>query len=88
MIEDVIGRGSIFALLAERGDRGPVGGCADEDLEDVFWVDFSVLSEIQGKCADENVDEKVKKLVLVDFTVRWLGLFGHNLAKLTFQHLL
>ncbi|ELY96666.1 hypothetical protein C482_14866 [Natrialba chahannaoensis JCM 10990] len=54
-----------------------------EEIE-VLWVDFSVLSEVQGKCAGENVDEKVKELVLVDFTVCLLLFARHIHSKQTF----
>jgi len=65
----------------ERGDRGPVGGCAYEDLVDVVGIDISVLGETHAKCAGERIDEKIKELVLVNFTVCLLGLFGHSSAS-------
>jgi hypothetical protein len=57
-----------LAPIAESRDRGPVGGCADGDLVDVFGVDIGVLTETDAECTGECVDEKVKNLILIDFT--------------------
>ncbi|GAA0448910.1 hypothetical protein GCM10008985_00280 [Halococcus dombrowskii] len=82
MVEDVSAGGSVFAMLAERGDGGPVGARADEDLEDVVRVDFSVLAESEGERASESIDEEIKELVLVDFIVCLL-FCGHISSKQT-----
>jgi hypothetical protein len=49
-----------------------------EVLVDVF--DISVFAETHSKYAAERVEEKVKKLVLVDLTV-YLLVFGHISAS-------
>jgi len=77
----------VFGFLtgvAERRDRGPVGGCADEDLVDVLSIDFSVVGEIQSNFLVELVDEEIKELVFVEFTVCLLLVFGHIHSKQTF----
>jgi hypothetical protein len=84
VVEDISPRGGIFAVLAEFGDRGPVGARADEDLEDVVGVDLSVLTEVQRERASKGVDEEVKELVFVDFVVRLL-FRCHTVSKRTFQ---
>ena len=76
--------GRIFASLTERRDRGPVGARADEDLVDVFSIEFGVFSECESNFLVKGVDEEIKKLVLVDFTVCLLG-FEHTFCKQTSQ---
>ena len=51
------------------------------NLEQILWIDFSVLTEIKRERSGENVDEKVKDLVFVDFTVCLLWVFRHNSAS-------
>ena len=63
MIENVVPRGSVFTLLAECRNRGPVGGTADEDLENFLWIDLSTLTEVEGEFLSESVGEKVKDLI-------------------------
>jgi hypothetical protein len=58
-----------------------VGAGADEDLEDFFRVDVSVVAEAQAERSGECVDEKVKELILVDFTVRLLWVRRYNSAS-------
>ncbi|GAA0471219.1 hypothetical protein GCM10008985_30130 [Halococcus dombrowskii] len=82
MVKDVSPGGSVFAMPAERGDGGPVGARADEDLEDVSRIDFSVLAESEGERTSENVDEEIKELVLVDYVVCLL-FRGHISSKQT-----
>jgi len=77
--------GRIFASLTERRDRGPVGVSADEDLVDVFSIEFGVFSECESNFLVNSLDEEVKQLVLVNFTVCLLLLFGHIFGKQTFQ---
>jgi hypothetical protein len=50
--------------------RGSVGGCADETLGDVLWIDVGSSSDADSERTGERVDEKITKLVLVDFIVR------------------
>jgi hypothetical protein len=40
-----------------------------------------VLTEVKCERAGENVDEKGKELVFVNFTVRLIRLFGYNSAS-------
>ena len=61
-----------------------VGGCADEDLVDVLCIDFSVVGEVQSNFLVKLVDEEIKKLVFVEFTVCLLLVFGHIHSKQTF----
>ena len=82
VVENVVGGGSVLTVLTQRRDRGPVGARADEDLEDVLGVDFSVLAERQGERAGERVDEEVKQLLLVNFAVCLL-FRGHTVSKQT-----
>ena len=60
-----------------------VGACADEDLVAVLSIDLSVGCEIKSNFLVKSVDEKVKKLILVKFTVCLLG-FEHTFCKQTF----
>jgi hypothetical protein len=83
MVQYRVWVGRVGARLAEGGDRGPVGARADEDLADVLFVDLGVRTEVEINLLGEAVDEKVKKLVLVDFTVCLL-VGVHILSKLTF----
>jgi len=78
VVEDVGASGGVLTALTEGGDRGPVGGRADEDLVDVFGLEISVCTETHPKGSGERVDENVKKLVLVDFTVRLLWVRRHS----------
>jgi hypothetical protein len=66
VVEDVVARVGVFATFTQRGNRGPVGGCADEDLVDILWRDVSVSSDTNAKRSGERVDEKGTELVLVD----------------------
>jgi len=66
MVENRVFVGCIFASLTERRDRGPVGARADEDLVDVFSIEFGVFSECESNFLVKGVDEEVKELVLVD----------------------
>lgn len=43
MVPDRVRGWRVFAGVAQRGNRGPVGGGADEDLLDVLSIDFSVV---------------------------------------------
>ncbi len=70
--------------VTQRRDRGPVGSCADEDLVDVLCIDFSVVGEVQRNFLVKPVDEEVKDLVFVEFTVCLLLVFGHIHSKQTF----
>jgi hypothetical protein len=76
--------GCIFASLTERRDRGPVGARADEDLVDVFSIQFGVFSEGESNFLVKGVDEEVKELVLVDFIVCLRGI-RHTFRKQTSQ---
>jgi len=60
VIEDVCTGWAIFTPITERGNRGPVGGCADEDLVDVFGIDISVLGETHTKCASGALTRKLR----------------------------
>ena len=60
MVEDRVGSGGVLTRRTERRDRGPVGGCADEDLVDVLCIDFSVVGEVQSNFLVKPVDEEVK----------------------------
>jgi hypothetical protein len=75
--QDIRARWTVFTPFTECGDRGPVGGCADEDLVDVFGIKVSVFAETYTECTSESVDEKIKELVFVEFTV-CLFVFGHT----------
>jgi len=66
MVENRVFVRCIFASLAERRDRGPVGAGADEDLVDVFSTEFSVFTESECNFLVKGVDEEIKELVLVD----------------------
>src|SRR6056297_1468930 len=66
VVQDRVRRWRLFTGVAQRGDRGPVGGRADEDLVDVLSIDLSILGKVEGNFLVKPVDEEVKKLVLVD----------------------
>ncbi|ELZ48307.1 hypothetical protein C465_09420, partial [Halorubrum distributum JCM 9100] len=83
MVEDRVGSGAVLTRRTERRDRGPVGGCADEDLVDVLCIDFSVVGEVQSNFLVKLVDEEVKELVFVEFTVCLLGR-RHTFSKQAF----
>jgi hypothetical protein len=51
---------------------------------EVFSIEFGVFSECESNFLVKGVDEEVKKLVLVDFTVCLLGL-RHTFCKQTSQ---
>ncbi|EMA23230.1 hypothetical protein C442_05916 [Haloarcula amylolytica JCM 13557] len=74
----------VFTGLTEFRYRGPVGASADEDLVDIFSFNFSIVAETEISFLVKRVDEEVKKLVLVDFTVCLLGI-GHTFSKQTSQ---
>ena len=76
--------GRIFAGLVEFRYRGPVGASADEDLVDILSIELSISAEIECNFLVKRVDEEVKKLVFVYFTVCLLGL-GHTFSKQTSQ---
>jgi len=57
---------------------------ADEDLVDVFSLEFGVFSECESNFLVNGVDEEVKELVLVDFIVCLLGI-RHTFSKQTSQ---
>jgi limonene-1,2-epoxide hydrolase len=59
----------IFTGLTEFRYRGPVGASADEDLVDILSFDFSIIRETEINFLVERVDDEIKELVLVDFTV-------------------
>jgi hypothetical protein len=49
-------------------------------------IDLGVFSECEGDFLIKSVDEEIKKLVLVDFTVRLLGCrytFNKQISQLT-----
>lgn len=83
MIENRVRRWGVFTGVAQRRDRGPVGGRADEDLVDVLCTDFSVVGEVERNFLVKAVDEEVKELVLVNLTVCLLGR-RHTFSKQTF----
>jgi hypothetical protein len=83
VVEDRVGSRAVLTRRTERGDRGPVGASADEDLVDVLRSDFSVVCKAKRDFLVKAVDEKVKKLVLVNFTVCLLG-SRHTISKQTF----
>jgi len=74
----------VFAGLTEFRYRGPVGASADEDLVDILSFDFSIIPETEINFLVESVDEEIKNLVLMDFTVCLRGL-GHTFSKQTSQ---
>jgi hypothetical protein len=82
MIENRVSTGCIFASLTERRGQDPVGACADEDLVDLFSIEFGVFSEGEGNFLVKGVDEEIKQLVLVNFIVRLRGI-RHTLRKQT-----
>ena len=51
-----------------------VGARADGDLVDALNVKFRVVCRIEGGFLVNALDEEVTELVLVDFTVRLLGI--------------
>ncbi|EMA34796.1 hypothetical protein C445_07760 [Halobiforma lacisalsi AJ5] len=81
VVQDRVRRWRLFTGVAQRGDRGSIGGRADEDLVNVLGIDFSVIRQGERNFLVKPVDEEVKKLVFVDFTVRLLCLLGHNSAS-------
>jgi hypothetical protein len=64
--------------------RGRPDARADEDLVDLLRRYLSVLAEGDRNFLVNRLDEEVKKLVLVDFTVCLLGI-GHTFSKQTSQ---
>ena len=81
VVENRVRRWRVFTGVAERRDRGPVGGCADEDLVDVLCIDFSVVGGVQRNFLVKSVDEEIKQLVFVEFTVCLLLVIGHIFSK-------
>jgi hypothetical protein len=75
MVQNRVLVGRVLTGFTEVSDRGPVGTRADEYLVDVFSLDFRVRTETECHFLVKRVDEEVKKLVLVDFTV-CLVVFG------------
>ena len=61
--------GRIFTGLAEFRYRGPVGASADEDLVDILSTNLSISAKTEINFLVKRVDEEVKELVFVDFTV-------------------
>lgn len=53
MVENDVARGRVLTLFVEWGDRGSVSGRADEELEELFGIDFSVPTEIKRKSTGE-----------------------------------
>jgi len=49
--------------------RDPAGASADEDYVDILSTDFSISAETEVNFLVKCVDEEVKKLVFVDYTV-------------------
>ncbi len=72
--------GRILTGLAKFRYRGPVGASADEDLVDILSTDFSISAKTEVNFLVKRVDEEVKELVFVDFTVCLRG-FGHTSAS-------
>ncbi|RQG94268.1 hypothetical protein EA472_22355 [Natrarchaeobius oligotrophus] len=54
---------------------------ADEDLEDLFRIDLGVFTDLKREYAGENVDEKVKELLFLDFTVCLLWVLKYDSAS-------
>jgi hypothetical protein len=52
---------------------------------DVLWIDFSVVGEVQRNFLVKSVDEEIKQLVFVNFTVCLLLVLGHIFSKQTFS---
>ena len=48
-------------------------------------INFSIIAEIKNNSLVKSVDEEVKELVLVDFTVCLLWVLRHNFSKQTSQ---
>jgi hypothetical protein len=84
VVENRVRRWRVFAGVAQRRDRGPVGGCADEDLVNVLSVEFSIVRKTERNLLVESVDEEVNELVFVDFTVCLLLFARHICSKQTF----
>jgi hypothetical protein len=84
MIEDGVCTRRVSTVLTERRDRGPVGARADEDLTDLLRRYLSVLIQGDRNVLVKPVDEEVKELVFVEFTVCLLG-SRHTFRKQTSQ---
>jgi hypothetical protein len=84
MVEHVGSTGCVLAVLTERRDGGPVGARADEDLPEIFSIEVSILTDIEVECVGDGVNEEVKELVFVYFTVCLLGR-RHTFSKQTSQ---
>jgi len=52
---------------------------------DILCIDFSVVGKIESNFFINRLDEEAKKLVLVDFAVCLLLVFGHIFSKQTSQ---
>jgi hypothetical protein len=83
VVESRVRRWRVFTGVAQRRDRGPVGGCADEDLVNDLCIDVSAVGEVQRNFLVKPVDEEIKRLVLMDSTVCLL-IGVHILSKQTF----
>jgi len=55
-----------------------------QDLVDILSIDFSISAQIESNFLIESVDEKVKKLAFVEFTVCLLPFARHIRSKQTF----
>jgi len=55
------------------------------DLVDDLCIAFSIVGEIQRNFLVKSIDEEVKELVFVDFTVCLLLVLGYIFSKQTFQ---
>ncbi|ELZ21085.1 hypothetical protein C475_19043 [Halosimplex carlsbadense 2-9-1] len=84
IVENRVRRWRVVTGVAERRDRGSVGGYADENLVDVLYIDISVVGEVQGNFLVKPVNEEIKKLVFVDFIVCLLLVLRHVFTKQTF----
>jgi len=60
VIEDIVSREGIFAAFTECGYRGSVGGCADENLVNVLWIDVTISGDADSERSGGRVDEKVR----------------------------
>lgn len=60
MVQNGVFVGRVFAVLTEFGDRGSVGARADEDLVDVFSIDFSIIAEIKNNFLVNSLTRKLR----------------------------
>jgi hypothetical protein len=80
-MEDVRSWWAVIALIAERRDSGSIGGRVDENLVDILRFEVSVVTETHAKRTCKSVNEEIKELVFVNFTVCWLIFVGHTSAS-------